>query len=222
MKPVPTFNGMRCAGLSVLLLAVTAALAQVAPAAGSQANDKTVKAPPSAVLTTEWSKLAPAAQQALKPLATHWNSLDEAQKRKWLAISRNFNALPATEQAKLHSRMTEWIALSPQQRIQARLNFAETSKVPADEKMAKWQSYQTLSQEEKRKLAASASPQPSGAAAAVKPVAPRKLATSPNARPPRGTASGIPSALHQVDQKTLLPRPAASAPDVPEIPPEHP
>ena len=52
--------------------------------------------------------------------------------------------MSGAEQAKLHSRMTEWAALSPQQRTQARLNFAETKQLSPDDKKAKWEAYQAL------------------------------------------------------------------------------
>ena len=48
--------------------------------------------------------------------------------------------------------MTEWVALSPNQRSEARLNFAEARKLPPEEKKAKWQAYQALSAEERQKL----------------------------------------------------------------------
>lgn len=83
----------------------------------------------------------------------------------------------------MRSRMNEWVALSPQQRAQARLNFAKTKELSrvlsAEEKNEKWRAYQALSAEEKQKLAAKASPKPAGAATAVKPVAPQKLAAVP-------------------------------------------
>ena len=34
-----------------------------------------------------WRELAPGQQQALAPLATDWDTLNEAQKRKWIALS---------------------------------------------------------------------------------------------------------------------------------------
>ena len=118
-------------------------------------------------------------QQALKPLAVSWNTISEAQKRKWLEISKNYPSLPPLDQTTLHSRMNEWVALSPQQRAEARLNFAKTKELSTqltpEEKKAKWQTYQALSPEEKTKLAAKAPPRPVGAALAVKPVAPTKL-----------------------------------------------
>lgn len=83
----------------------------------------------------------------------------------------------------MHGRMSEWVALSPQQRAEARLNFAKTrelsKQLTPEEKKAKWQAYQALSPEEKQKLAAKASSKPAGAATAVKPVARQKLAVIP-------------------------------------------
>ena len=131
-----------------------------------------------------WSHLTLSQQQALAPLASSWNtSMSEPQKRKWLEISKNYAALRPQAQATLNSRMNEWVALSPQQRAQARLNFGKTlelsRQLTPEEKKAKWEAYQALSPEEKQKLAANASPKPSGAATAVKPVAPQKLAIVP-------------------------------------------
>jgi hypothetical protein len=120
-----------------------------------------------------------------RPLAAQWGTISEAQKRKWIALSQNYPKLSAGEQAKLHSRMTEWVALSPQQRTQARLNFADTRKIPPDDKKAKWEAYQSLTPEEKARLAAKAKPKAAGAATAVKPVPPQKLAQVPPKDHPR-------------------------------------
>lgn len=131
-----------------------------------------------------WAELTPMQQQALAPLASGWNTtISEPQKRKWLEISKNYPSLTPEGKANLHSRMNEWVTLSPQQRAQARLNFARTKELSKqltpEEKKATWQTYQALSPEEKQKLAAKASPKPVGAATAVKPVAPQKLASVP-------------------------------------------
>lgn len=132
---------------------------------------------------TSWAELTPEQQQALMPLASSWSSIHEPQKRKWLEIAKNYRTLTPDEQGKLKSRMNEWVALSPQQRTQARLNFGKTKELSRqltpEEKKAKWEAYQALSPEEKQKLAAKASPKPSGAAPATKPVAPQKLAVLP-------------------------------------------
>jgi hypothetical protein len=153
-----------------------------------------------------WTELTPAQQQALAPLSAKWDTVSEAQKRKWLAMSQNFPKLSAPEQATLHSRMSEWAALSPQQRTEARLNFGETKQLSPDDKKAKWEAYQALPPEEKRKLAAGAA-KPPATAAAVKPVTPRKLAVVPKPLVrPDSKAPRIAAAPNQVDRNTLLPQ----------------
>ena len=106
--------------------------------------------------------------------------------------------------------MAEWAALSPQQRNQARLNFAEIQKVAPDDKKAKWEAYQNLPPEEKKKLAAGAAqakPAVPPTAAAVQPVPPQKLAKTPKAKPSEGKTPKIAGVPAQVDQNTLLPQP---------------
>ena len=138
-----------------------------------------------------WAELTVQQQTALRPLSPGWDTINEAQKRKWLEISKGYPSLTSEGQSIMHSRMTEWVGLSAQQRAQARLNFAKSKELPnqltPEEKQAKWQTYQALSVEEKQKLAAKASPKPIGAATAVKPVSPQKLAVIPPAQVPRAT-----------------------------------
>jgi len=207
-------------------IAQATSLAIAGESSSSSSSVKPVEAPVAikagsatrAVGRPTWNELSPSQQAALKPLASGWDTLSVAQKRKWQALSKNFPDMPLIEQQRLHSRMSDWVSLSPQQRAQARLNFAETKALSPVEKNAKWEAYQALSPEEKKKLASSsAHSKPVGAATAVKPVPAQKLAT---AAAPKTTASGaknsvphharIAVAPHQVDHNTLLPQ--ASAP----------
>lgn len=198
------------AGAAALLLAA-GALALSAPAAAQQPQ---APAPATRVAQAgkpetqpTWAELSPAQQQALAPLTGTWASLSAAHKRKWLALSANYGSLPEGEQARLHSRMRDWALLSPQQRTQARLNFAESRKVAPADKRAQWEAYQALPPEEKRRLAAgavAAKPPPPPTAPAVQPVPQQKLA-----RVPRKKAdSARPAPAGQVDRNTLLPKPA--------------
>lgn len=184
--------------LPVLALWALAAQAQApaqpaAPAASKArpAASAKVAAPAAKPAETKpsWAELNAPQQQALRPLAGTWATMSEAQKRKWLALSANFPKLPPPEQDKLHSRMTDWVALSPQQRAQARLNFGETQRLSPDDKKAKWEAYQALPPEQKRQLAADAAAKTPSTAAAVKPVPRQKLAAVPpagrEARTPR-------------------------------------
>ena len=201
------------AGLPVAAVAQVPAGAQAQPASApaSPASRPVARSAASAarsngkrVTKPVWTQLTPAQQQALAPLSGTWNTLSDVQKRKWVAMSRNFPRMSGAEQAKLHSRMTEWVALSPQQRTQARLNFGESKRLSPNDKKAKWEAYQALPPEEKRKLAASAA-KPPATAAAVRPVPQEKLTKVP--RPKRVTKSPrIAAAPGQVDHNTLLPQ----------------
>lgn len=193
-------------GFAILMMACTLALASPGFAqttkpgvpASAAASAKSVVKP--ATSKPSWAELTPMQQQALKPLAASWNTISEAQKRKWLEISKNYPSLLPIDQTTLHSRMNEWVALSPQQRAEARLNFAKTKELSTqltpEEKKAKWQTYQALSPEEKTKLASKAPPRPVGAALAVKPVAPTKLTAvlPPGAKPDaKAVSKNVPS-----------------------------
>lgn len=152
-----------------------------------------------------WQDLTPVQQQSLKPLAANWTTLGASQKRKWLAVAINYPGLAPQEQAKLHSRMTEWVSLSQQQRDQARLNFAHSKQLTPSQKEATWKAYQELSPEEKQKLATAAVPRTAGAAAAAKPVPRQKLAVLPVTRQDSKAAPKIAASNHTLNRNTLLP-----------------
>ena len=169
-------------GASAALPAASSTISK--PIAGKTGATAAVKpAVPAALTKPLWVDLAAIQHQALKPLESSWNTISEPQKRKWLEMSKNYQKLSPGEQATMHSRMVEWVGMSPQDRAAARLNFAKTKELSrqltAEEKKAKWETYQALSPVEKAKLAANASPKPVGAATAVKPVEPQKLAVTP-------------------------------------------
>lgn len=132
--------------------------------------------------TSKWARLLASQKLALQPLASEWDGLDEAHRRKWMAMVRNFDRMNAQEQATLHSRMTDWAALSPRERVRARLNFAEVQRLaPESERKAKWEAYRALSEDERKALAERAAPTPRGTALPVRPVARERLAPVPPA-----------------------------------------
>ena len=141
--------------------------AALAPkSSGKSASGKAVDPSRLTPVGPGWEVLNTPQKLALYPLAERWALLSEVQKRRWLALAQTFPTLPEQEQEKLHNRMTEWASLSAQQRNQARLNYADSNRLARDNKLAQWQAYQALSDEEKRKLAARAAPKPQGAATA--------------------------------------------------------
>ncbi|AVO48054.1 hypothetical protein C6568_01350 [Melaminivora suipulveris] len=165
-----------------------------------------------------WSELTTPQKLALYPLANRWSVLNEAQKRHWLKLAAGFHALAPDEQERVLARLTDWASLSAQQRSQARLNYAATSVLAPDSKRAKWEAYQALSDEERKNLAARASPRPSGVAPAVASST-RKLARVPAAnhapplvanppKIPRPSESHVPQALPVPAHPAPAPAPA--------------
>jgi hypothetical protein len=127
--------------LAAALLLAGLALAHAAP-----------EAPP------RWAALAPAQQQALAPLQQHWAGIDADRKQKWLQVADRYARLSAAERERLHERMADWARMSPEQRARARLQFQETRLLPAEERQARWEAYQALSEDERRALAARRDP----------------------------------------------------------------
>ena len=161
-----------------------------------------------------WGTLTTPQKLALYPLAERWALISETQKRRWLALAASFSSLPQEEQSKLHERMTGWASLSAQQRNQARLNYAFTNRLAPDDKRTQWDAYQALSAAEKRALAAQAAPRPRGAATALHPVSPKKLAQVPAAtqsNPQRPNAPKIPPVVHH-PPKAAVPMAPATTP----------
>jgi hypothetical protein len=173
--------GALAAAVFSLTLASAHTTGEPARQTGETARTATAKAVPAT--RPYWNELTAEQQQELQPLASHWHTLNAGHKRKWLALSRNYANMSADDQTTLHSRMIEWAALSNQQRAQARLNFAEVKRLPADERKAKWEQYQALSDEEKRRLAERAPAKPRGAAIPVRPVPAQKLVAVPAVTP---------------------------------------
>lgn len=160
-----------------------------------------------------WQTLNTPQKLALYPLADRWALLSGLQKRRWLALSQGFGALPIEEQARLHDRMTEWASLSAQQRNQARLNFAVTHRLALEDKRSQWDAYQALSEEDKRKLAARAASKPQGAAPALRPVSPKKLVKVPAANNAPGNPANPPKVAPAPGTTARIAAPRGAAPD---------
>ena len=150
-----------------------------------------------------WAELSASQQKALLPLENLWPTLEVNRKRKWLAIAHHFDELSESSQALAQERMREWAALSPIERTQARLNFAKMQQLTSDEKLAKWEAYQALSDEDKQKIPGSRQTSPKGAAVSMKPVGADKLTSTPVKKEGQGTTPRIDTG--QLNPFTLLP-----------------
>jgi hypothetical protein len=159
---------MRISGFLWLIATLALAGAPTSFAQTAPAHAKAVKV--MALTKPAWADLKLHQQTALAPLQTEWLKMSEAQKRKWLEVSKNFDKLNVDDRTKLQERMRDWVKLSPDQRAQARLNFSTAKTLSPEEKQKQWQAYQALSPEEKQSLQNKAKANtPNSAALAAKP-----------------------------------------------------
>jgi hypothetical protein len=201
---VHTFGALCRLGSALCLVStMAAATAQTSTAPAKPGFNSTPNGPqtPSA----SWQQLTPRQKQSLAPLGLQWGTLTAQQQSKWLTISQNFFQLSAADQSTMHGRMTDWVALSPEQRNLARFNFNSLQNLPKEDKKAKWEAYQALSAEEKRLLSkASASPEKSAARTAKPPEPHRVVQTRVKPMDSSRAANST-----SIDRKTLLPLPPA-------------
>jgi hypothetical protein len=119
------------------------------PGAPGRKGDKTGDKP-------LWRSLTPAQQVALQPLQGEWDQMDGVRKQKWLQLAARFANMSPEERERVHARMREWARLTPEQRELARETYNRTRKITPDQKTATWESYLQLPDDQKKKLAASA------------------------------------------------------------------
>lgn len=186
-----------------LCIYTTAALAQSAPVATPAATTNvlpTITAPP------QWNGLDPGQQQALYPLKDSWFELSDVQRRKWIAIVKNFPKLAPEDQAKVQKRMSAWAALKPIERERARENFANSKLIHPSTKTDSWEEYRALPQEEREKLASQTTKKRPSAAKNPKtpvPTSPSGAPTPPHALPTADERSNL---RNLITPDTLLPR----------------
>ena len=214
----------------VVLASPLATLAQTASApAAAKVNSQ-------AGGSASWASLTAAQKNALRPLEREWGSIDPERKTKWLDIAQKFPSMPTAEQARIQARMEDWAKLTPPERGQARMNYKEAQRVPAQERKDRWEAYKALPPDQQKQLAARAvppvrKPQSSESTATNSNVvpnssyAPRPKAVAPTvaqaqpgattnlinkrASPPAHQPAGLPKIAVTpgfVDQATLLPK----------------
>jgi hypothetical protein len=105
-----------------------------------------------------WANLTAEQQRILYPLRDEWSQLTEIKQRKWIEIAGRYPNMSPNEQQRIQDRMIELVKLSPEQRRELRDTFKEVKTLPADDKSAKWERYQQLSDEQKAQFRANANP----------------------------------------------------------------
>lgn len=140
------------AALAAMLAAIGFATAPAVHAGGAAHAAASAEAGPN------WQELSPAQRAALKPLERDWAGIDAARKQKWLEVASRYPRMSPAERERITERMSDWVKRSPAERGQARLNFQNARQITPEERQARWQAYQSLSPEERSKLAERAAP----------------------------------------------------------------
>ncbi|WP_244815683.1 DUF3106 domain-containing protein [Caballeronia sp. Lep1P3] len=136
----------------------TAAPASAAAPSSASAGADTALLPLAALNAESplsWNRLTDAQRVALAPFATQWDSFSDERKQKWLKIASRYHRMSPEAQKRLHQRMQEWVRMTPDQRKVARENYQVSKSVPPDKREKAWDAYQKLSEDQKKKLAAS-------------------------------------------------------------------
>lgn len=194
----PRFLHLPTVGSALLLVGVLAA--GVGSAAPVNAQGGGGSRPVATAETgPRWQDLSASQRAALRPLERDWAGIDASRKQKWLEVANRYPSMPQAERDRITARMSEWVRLSPTERGQARLNFQNSRQVTSEERQARWQAYQSLSPDERSKLAERAAP--AGAAG-----------TRRNGHPP--PREGIQNKSNIVPNPTFAASPKPVAPSV--------
>ena len=146
------------------------------------------------ITAPKWTDLLETERQVLLPLAPVWDEMPTTRHRKWRSIVKNFPQLSPSDQAKIRKRMGEWSLLSPKERQRARLNFAHSKNVNPQELASNWETYQSMSEADRKALSDRTPPVPKD-----------KLATIAVTRHSTDAQRATASAVQPIDRKTLLP-----------------
>jgi hypothetical protein len=101
----------------------------------------------------DWSALNEDQRLVLAPLEEDWSSLTAARQKKWVEVANRYPSMTDNDKNTLQSRMSEWASLSTKQRQRARDNYLRILNISPEKKAAAWESYQQLSDEDKKLLA---------------------------------------------------------------------
>jgi Protein of unknown function (DUF3106) len=91
-----------------------------------------------------WVDLGPTNQAFLKPFEKSWYTLTAVERKSWVTLANKVPKLSAQEQKKAATRVSEWAALTPEQRKLARANYRLAQNLNQDERKEQWQKYESM------------------------------------------------------------------------------
>jgi hypothetical protein len=99
-----------------------------------------------------WSELTDGQRSVLQPFAGNWNALPQSEKKAWLDVARRFPRMKPEAQARVARRIAEWAALGAEERRIARANYQLAQRIARDQVAADWESYQSMTPEQRSVL----------------------------------------------------------------------
>lgn len=102
-----------------------------------------------------WSELGTEQRTVLAPLAQDWDRIEPARRQKWLGLAARYPDMTPEEQARMQNRLHIWARLTPEARDEARARYRRLQRMPETTREAlkqKWDVYESLPEEEKRRL----------------------------------------------------------------------
>ncbi len=99
-----------------------------------------------------WSDLSNSQRQLLAPFESQWQELPLNEKRAWADLASRFPQMSEQDQLRVQRRVSEWAALSPEQRKLARANFRMARQSGTANLQADWERYQAMTPEQRAVL----------------------------------------------------------------------
>ncbi len=124
----------------------------------ASASNSIAKTAKKSATKPRWADLTATQKDALAPLATEWDQIPTARKKKWLEIGNKVALMTPDEKQRVQERIRDWVKLTPEQRQDARANYAQANKLHPNERFTQWQRYQQLTEEQKKELTAAGAP----------------------------------------------------------------
>jgi hypothetical protein len=118
----------------------------------AQSDDQAVSTTPGAIFKKSlvnsaeplWVDLSSANKAFLKPFEKSWYTLSAVERKSWVTLANKVPKLSAPEQKKAAARVSEWAALTPEQRKLARANYRLAQNLNQDERKEQWQKYESM------------------------------------------------------------------------------
>jgi Protein of unknown function (DUF3106) len=118
----------------------------------AQSDDQAISTTPGAIFKKSlgsladplWVDLSVANKTFLKPFEKSWYTLSAVERKSWVTLANRVPKLSPQEQKKAAARVSEWAALTPEQRKLARANYRLAQNLNQDERTEQWQKYESM------------------------------------------------------------------------------